>query len=60
MSVHSCMTYFPSFSFSFLCIIAETNMNWNWTSRDFGKSSVHPVRKRYLPYGFFSNLFCAT
>lgn len=26
---------------------AETNMNWNWISRDIGKSFVHLVLKRY-------------
>ena len=33
---------------------AETNMNWNWTSKDFGKSSVLPVPKRFvLTHQFF-------
>lgn len=30
----------------FFLLISETNMSWNWTSRGFGRNSVHPARKR--------------
>ncbi|KAF2325263.1 hypothetical protein GH714_025864 [Hevea brasiliensis] len=29
-------------------------MNWNWISRDFGRSSVHPVLKRLVETHIFS------
>lgn len=32
----------------FLPLKSETNMNWNWISRDIGKSSGHPAWKRFL------------
>lgn len=28
--------------------ISETNMNWNWTSRDIGKSLVRHLRRRLV------------
>lgn len=29
---------------------AETNMNWSWTSRDFGRSFGRPTLKRFEFY----------
>lgn len=55
------------FFFGYLSVLllfskAETNMNWNWTLKDFGRSSVHLARKRYFPCIFYSTsangLFC--
>jgi len=33
---------------TFYIFKSGTNMNWNWTSRDSGKSFGHPALRRFL------------